>query len=89
MRPPLLEVLERLDGEDDAAVAVEALDERVDLLVGRPAREPPLDRVREHRDRERRRQRVDERAPGRRRAPCAASSALANVPETFEETWSE
>ena len=39
---------------------VEAIDERGDLLVGRASCEPSLDRVREHRDRERRGHRVDD-----------------------------
>ena len=58
--PTSLQVLERLDGEDDLALAVEALDERCDLDVGRPAGETALDRVGEHRDRERRGPRVDD-----------------------------
>ena len=61
---------------------------RLDLLVGRPAREPPLDRVGEHRDRER----GGLVSTTRTLSPpisCAASSALWNVPESFAETWSE
>ena len=34
----LLEVLERGDGEDDAVLLLEPLDQRLDLLVGRAAR---------------------------------------------------
>src|SRR5262245_42679915 len=58
--PTPLQELERLEREDDAAVTVEALDERFDLLVGRAAGETSLDCVREHRERERRAPRVDD-----------------------------
>src|SRR4029453_17925157 len=39
------QILERVHREKEPALAVEALDERVDLLVVRAAIEPPLDRV--------------------------------------------
>ena len=67
---------------------MEALDERRDLLVRRPACEPALDRVGQHRDRED----AVMVSTTRTLSPpisCAASSALWNVPETFDETWSE
>ena len=83
------EVLERVDGEEQPALAAVALDELVDLLVGRAALEPALDREPEHRDRRRRGLGVDRRAPGRRRARAAAVRALSNVPESFAERCSE
>src|SRR6266536_4289173 len=56
----LLEELERVDGEDQPGVALEALDELVDLLVARAALEPPLDREAEHRNRRRGRPGIDD-----------------------------
>ena len=53
------EELERVDREEQPVLEPVALDERVDLFVGRAALEPPLDRERQHRDRGRRRLRVD------------------------------
>ena len=69
-------------------VASVPLDERVDLLVGRAALEPPLHREREHRDRGRDGARVDH---AHRPSPTwpRRCSALANVPESVEESWSE
>src|SRR4029079_1229818 len=58
--PALLQVLESRDREDDAVRALEPLDQLRDLLVRRPVAEAPVDRLREHRDRERGRLRVDE-----------------------------
>ncbi len=55
-----LEVLERLHREEHVAVRVEALDQRRDLLIRGSAREPALDGVGEHRDRERCRLGVDD-----------------------------
>ena len=46
--------LERVDGEDQARVLLEARDELVDLVVGRLSIEPALNREPEHRDRRRR-----------------------------------
>jgi hypothetical protein len=45
--PTANEVLERRDREDVAGAAVKAIDERDDVLLGCPALEPALDRVRE------------------------------------------
>src|SRR3954463_3406331 len=39
------EVLERVDGEEEASIGPEALDERVDLVVIRAPVEPALDRI--------------------------------------------
>src|SRR5512133_2805160 len=47
------EVLERVQREDQAGLALETRNELVDLLVGRPALEAPLDGEPEHRDRRR------------------------------------
>ena len=82
------EVVERVDREEQPVLAPVALDERVDLLVGRAALEPPLDREREHRDRRRDGARVDH-AHRAAELAAAAASALANVPESVEESWSE
>ena len=57
------EELERVDREEQAVLAQVALDERVDLLVGRAALEPALDRGREHRGRDRRALGVDRPHP--------------------------
>src|SRR5205809_1270421 len=80
------EELERVEGEDEAGFTLEALDELVDLLVGGPALEPPLNREREHGDR---------RGGGlvsitRTRSPVseAACRALSYVPESLAETLS-
>ena len=43
------EELERVNREEQTVLAQIALDERVDLIVGRPALEPALNRSREHR----------------------------------------
>ena len=59
----LLEVLERRDREDDAVLLLEPLDQHLDLLVGRTAGEPALDREREQPDRERRGLGVDDPDP--------------------------
>ena len=70
------------------ALALVALDQRVDLLVGRAALEPALDREAEHRDRRGRALAVDhahlvaELGRGRPRA-------LSNVPDSFAEMCSE
>ena len=64
-----------------------ALDERVDLLVGRAALEPALDREREHRDRDRRGLASRSCARGRRRAAAPPCRALWNVPERFDAMW--
>ena len=86
--PAAGEVLERVDREQQLVLALEALDERVDLLVGRPALEPALDReARASRSRPRR-SACRSRAP-RRRQSAAAAVALANVPESVDESWSE
>ncbi len=71
-----LQVLERRAGEHDPVRASEALDELLDLLVGRPTGEPALDRLREEAQREGHRAGVDDahvvsaevgrRPPGRR-----------------------
>ena len=58
--PALLQELERVDREDQTRIALEALDELVDLVVGRAALEPPLNREAEHRDRRRRGLGVDD-----------------------------
>ena len=58
--PALGEEFERVDGEEQAGVAGVALDERLDLLVGRAPLEPALDREREHRDRRRGGPRVEQ-----------------------------
>src|SRR4051794_36168689 len=58
--PALLKELERVDREDESGVALEPLDELVDLVVARAAFEPPLDREAEDRDRRRRRLGVDD-----------------------------
>ena len=50
--PALLQVLERADREDDRVVPLEAVDQLLELAVGRAPSEAPLDREREHRDRE-------------------------------------
>ena len=70
-----------------ASLAV-ARGERLDLLVGRPALEPALDREREHPDSDRRRLGVDEADPVAA-VLRAASEALWNVPDSFDEMWSE
>ena len=69
-------------------LALVALDERVDLLVGRAALEPPLDPDREHRDR-RGAVRVSITRTLSPPSNSAARLALANVPESVEEIWSE
>ena len=63
MRPPRWRYSSVSTVKTTPHLAVEALDQRRDLDVGRPAREPPLDRVREHRDRERGGLRVDDADP--------------------------
>ena len=70
------EELERVDGEEQAVLDEVPLDERVDLLVGRAALEPALDREREHRDRRPTPTASRSCARGRRRAaapPCPRS----------------
>ena len=87
--PALREVLERVHREEQVVLALVALDERVDLLVGRPALEPLLHADREQRDRRGRRCACRSRAPGRRRASRPPSARSPYVPDSVEEICSE
>ena len=86
--PAAGEELERVDGEHEARLALERLDQHLDLLVRRPALEAALDTQAEQRDAERRRLGVDDADPLPGCSP-APSFALSHVPENFAERWSE
>ena len=74
IRPPLARYSSVSTVKIRPRLALEARDELVHLLVGRPALEPALDRERQHGDRSRRRLGVDRAhaLPGLRRRPLRA-----------------
>ncbi len=80
-----LQVLQRPDREHDPVLPLEAVDQLLELGIGRAGGEPPLDRERQHPDCERRGLRVDQPHPVRTGDPGGLHGRLVRARQLLRE----